>query len=238
MTRGIFIAGNESVLLSAAEAEAEKRVELYAEALIPDPFPVPGASDQSLAGRDSPPAEIKTSDPVPSKKIPLSWNPGSPISSRTLMLAAENRLGRINDALLVCSPPSVYRSAEALDPGEIETLVNSQIKGWFFLVRELALYFRSRMQGTLSLVVPETGPVGGRDSPADLLGPSASASFRALAQGLISSSVVEPFQIFGFSLPETGKEQDFAAWLFRILDEGDAKKSGKWHKFGGFSFLR
>jgi hypothetical protein len=223
MTRGILITGNESALFSAAEAEAARRVEQYAAALIPNPLPL--SETAGLPG-------------AAGGKIPLQWNPSSPISARTLTLAAENRLGRINDAILICVPPAVYRPAEALVPGEIETLVNEQIKGWFFLVRELALFFRARGGGTLALAVPEITPGGGRDAPPDLLGPSAAASFRALAQGLLSSSVNEPFQVLCFSSAETGQEAEFAAWFFKLIDEGGKKSSGKWHKYGRLGFLK
>jgi hypothetical protein len=223
MTRGIFIAGNDSVLFSSVVAEVEKRVEQYVTALIPNSPPIP-----EKAGDFS----------SPKGRIPLSWNPGSPISCRTLILAAENRLGQINDALLVCSPPGLYRQPEALVPADIESMVNNQIKGWFFLIRELALNFRSISGGTLSLVVPELIPSGGKDSPADLLGAPAAASFRALTQGLLSCAAAEPFQVLGFSLSEIGQEGTFAAWMFKILDEGGKKNSGKWHKFGKFTLFK
>jgi hypothetical protein len=224
MTRGILIAGNESSLFSAVAAETLKRVEQYAAALIPSPFLHPEAV-QAAAEQDK-------------GKIPLQWSPGSPISARTLMVAAENRLGQINDAILVCSPPALYRPAEALVPGEIENLVNDQIKGWFFLVRELALYFRSRQSGSLALAVPEILAGGGKDTPADLFGPSAAASFRAMAQGLLAASSNEPFQIMGFSSAESGAEADFAAWFFKIIDEGNRKNSGRWHKYSKLGLFR
>ncbi|MDR1863518.1 MAG: hypothetical protein LBQ67_06320 [Treponema sp.] len=226
MTRGILIAGNESSLFYALSAEAAKRVESFAVALIPNRFPFPAAEGAAA------------SVGVPTGSIALQWNPASPISARTLTLAAENRLGRIDDALLVCSPPAVYRSAETLIPAEVETLVNDHVKGWFFLVRELALVFRSRQKGTLTMAVPDLAGGGGRDSSADLLGPPAAAAFRAFAQGLLSSSASEPFQTLGFSSSEPGQETGFAAWLFRILDDAGKKNSGKWHKYSRLSFFK
>jgi hypothetical protein len=226
MTRGILIAGNESSLLFAVAAEAAKRVEAFATALIPNRFPLPASEG------------VTASAAVPEKGIPLQWNPASPISARTLTLAAETRLGRIDDALLICSPPALYRNAESLIPAEIETLVNDHIKGWFFLVRELALVFRLRQRGTLALVAPEIASGGGRDPAADLLGPPAAASFRAFAQGLLASSAGEPFQVLGFSPSEAGQEAGFAAWLFKIIDEAGKKNSGKWYKYARLSFFR
>jgi NAD(P)-dependent dehydrogenase (short-subunit alcohol dehydrogenase family) len=225
MTRGILIAGNESSLFFALSAEAAKRVESFAAALIPNRFSLPSTEGAAPAA-------------VSEGSQSLQWNPASPISARSLVLAAENRLGRVDDALLVCSPPAMYRNAETLLPAEVETLVNDHIKGWFFLVRELALVFRARQRGTLAMVVPDIAGGGGRDPAADLLGPPAAASFRAFAQGLLSSSFNEPFQVLGFSSSEAGQEAGFAAWLFKIIDEAGKKNSGKWHKYTRFSFFK
>ena len=233
MTRGILIIGNESSLFSAAAAEALKRVESFASALIPNRFPLPEgktAAAQTTSGA-----------------IPLTWNPSSSISARSLVVAAENRLKQINDAILVCSPPAIYKSAEALSPEEIEILVSDHIKGWFFLVRELLLYFRRRDSGCLSLVVPEIavgreagrkGAVGSRSISADIAGPSAAASFRAFAQSVVASHVGEPFRVMGFSTDEAGSEGEFAAWFFKMIDEGAVKNSGRWHKHSRLKLFR
>jgi len=215
MTRGILIAGNESLLYSAIAGETGKRVQQYAAAMINSPVPSRTKSDaETSKGR-----------------MPIIWNPASSISSRTLVTSAENFLGQIDEAILVCSPPAMYCPAEALVPSEVETQVNNQIKGWFFLVRELALYFRERGKGTLALVVPEKSSSGGKEYSADLLGASAAASFRALTQGLLSSAINEPFIIQGFTLSETGQEKEFAHYLFKQLDEASQKSSGKLYKF-------
>ena len=241
MTRGILIAGNESTLFSATAAEAVRRVESFASAVIPNRLPLP-------EGGNAQPSKAEIAGGV----IPLSWNPASPISARTLVLAAENRLGQINDAVVICSPPAVFKTAEALLPQEIEILVNDHIKGWFFLVRELVLYFRRKGAGTLSLVAPEIVPdsgkemwssdaaganAWGRNGQTDLLGPSAAASFRVFAQSVLASAAVEPFQIKGFTTTEAGTETDFAAWFFKILDESAGKNSGRWQRFSKRKFF-
>jgi hypothetical protein len=220
MTRGILIVGNDSGLFTAIAGEAAKRVERFAAAVIPNHFAGSGGEAVAYSAAD------------PAGQISLPWNPGSPVSARGLVLAAENRLEHIDEAVLVCVPPAVYRSAAALVPGEIETMANDYMKGWFFLVRELALIFRGRKEGVLTLVVPETAAGGGRDAVPDLLGASAAASFRAFAQGLLASSFNEPFQVLGFSVSEAGVEVPFAAFIFKIIEEKNKRNRGKWHKFG------
>ncbi|MCL2067033.1 MAG: hypothetical protein FWG99_06175 [Treponema sp.] len=227
MTRGILIAGNDSALSRALEAEAAKRVERFAVALIPNRF---AAAPQRVSAAPETPEE--------KARIPLDWNPGSSISARTLVLSAENRLEHIDEAILICSPPSIRRAAAGLPLSDVEILINDHIKGWFFLVKEITSVFTNRKRGTLALVYNEISPGGGREEAADLLGPSAAASFRALTGSLLAAAKNEPYLTMGFSGAEAGDEAGFAAFVLKTLDEGNSKSSGKLNKYGKFSFFR
>ena len=221
MTRGIFIAGNESALSRAVEAETMNRVDRFTSALIPN----------RLAGAP------KSSAQSNEKRISLDWNPSSPISARTLVLAAENRLDRIDEAILICSPPSLRSSAAELPLADIEIMINDHIKGWFFLIKELAVVFAGRRRGTLSLVYPDISGAG-KDEAADILGPSSLASFRALTQGLLAAAHSESYFTMGFSCSDSGTEAAFAAFIYKFIDEGNKRSNGKLHKFGKFSFFK
>ncbi|QQO10336.1 hypothetical protein [Breznakiella homolactica] len=223
MTRGILVAGNESSLSLAIAREAAKRVESLATAFIQNRL------DPSVAIHSETMGEGST-------HIPLNWNPGSPISARSVILAAENRLGQIDDAVLVCSPPAIRKRPNELSHGEIESIVNDNIKGWFFLVRELTLKFRARENGTLSLVMNDISP-GGKDDTVDIVGPSAAAAFRAFAQGILASSSGEPYRTIAFSSADGGNDEDFAAYIFKLIDEGGKRDSGKWYKYGKLSLF-
>jgi hypothetical protein len=146
------------------------------------------------------------------------------------VLAAENQLGQINDAILVCTPPAVRKNAEDLNPANIEIIVNDYIKGWFFLVKELAAVFKARQAGVLALVLADTAGGGGRDDT-DLIGPSVSASFHSFAQGLMASSLAVPYDVYAFSVP-AGEDNAVGAFVFKIIEEGGKRNAGKWHKFG------
>lgn len=217
MTRGILIAGAGSSLSQAIAAEAARRVEHFASAVIPGDF------------------SVLREDGLPERKegaaaVTLAWNPGSPISARSLVIAAENRLGHIDEAILVCTPPSIRKKAHELSPGGIETIVNDHIKGWFFLVRELCAVFKERKAGTLALVLSGIRDVGEKDGTVDMMGPPVAASFRALAQGVLASSLAEPYEAMAFS-SDTAEDALFAAFIFKILEEDYRRSSGKWHKY-------
>ena len=227
MIRGILIAGNESSLSRAMEAETAKRVEHFAVALIPNRLTA------SLMPRAAP-----AGGQAATARIPLDWNPGSPISARTLVLATENRLERIDEAILICSPPSVRCSASELPLADVEILINDHIKGWFSLIKELAAVFESRRRGTLALVYSDIGSGGGRDEAADLLGPSSLASFRALTRGLLTAAPGAPYVTMGFSGSAGGDEAGFASFVFKCPDDGNKRNNGKLHKYGKFALFK
>ncbi|MCL2271951.1 MAG: hypothetical protein FWC19_03985 [Treponema sp.] len=219
MTRGILIAGNDSSLTRAVEAEVTSRVEQYTAAFIPNRF------------------SGITASPVPAKekRLPLDWNPSSPISARTLVLAAENRLETIDEAILICSPPVIICGASDLPLSDVEIMVNDHIKGWFFLIKELTAIFKNRKQGLLALVYPGNNARIKKGS-SDILGSSALASFRALTKNLLAAAASEPYTTTGFS--GSGNEAAFASFILKKIDEADKSSNGKLHKFGRFSFFK
>jgi len=227
MIRGILIAGNESALSRAMEAETARRVEHFAVALIPNRLTA------SVLPRAAP-----IGGPAATARISLEWNPGSPISARTLVLAAENRLERIDEAILICSPPSIRCPAAELPLADVEILINDHIKGWFFLIKELAAVFESRGRGTLALVYSDIGTGGGKDDVADLLGPSSLASFRALTRGLLAAAPDASYVTMGFSGSDAGDEVGFASYVFKCIDDGTKRHNGKLHKYGKFTLFK
>ena len=238
MNGGILIAGNESALLHAIEAEAAAKAESFVLAIIPNRFS--GKGDRLVPSADH------------SGHILLDWNPGSPISARTLVLAAENRLGYISEAILVCDPSSACSSAAGLNLADVEVMASDHIKGWFFLARELAAAFKMRnggsnvYTGTLALVYPDSGAITGKENtkdgagtyPVDLLGPPALAAFRSLTTGLLASSSGEPYLTLGFAGGDTGDDSGFAGYIFKQLDEKNRRNSGKLFKYGKMGFFR
>jgi hypothetical protein len=236
MTKRILIAGNESALTNAIEAEAAKRVEAYTVALLPNRLSGDGAKTGLQARQENSSSDSSANQEQEKGRILLEWNPGSPISARTLIIAAENRLEYINEAILVCDPPSVRCAAADMGMANVEILVNDHIKSWFFLVKELATHFKARGEGYLALVFPEV--TSSRDDTADLLGPTALAAFRSLARGLLISALNDPYFTLGFTGAETGDEAGFATFIFKQLDEENRRSNGKLYKYGKLGFFR
>jgi len=223
MNKGILIAGNESVLTKAITAEAAGLyADRYVFTFIGNRF---GGSDISNQQREN----------TSSGAFIPEWNPGSPVSARTLVLAAENRLGRIDKAILVCDPPYAERSLINLNFADVEIMANDHIKGWFYLAKELAVIFRERSEGTIALVSPAENPGTGKENH-DLLSHAILAAFRSLTGGLLAAS--EPFLTMGFSGGESGDEAGFAAFIFKQLEEGNRRSGGKLFKYGKLNLFK
>jgi hypothetical protein len=214
MTRGILIAGNESSLAAAVISEGARRVEKLATALVLNVFN-PELGQPPISEEDE--AQIR-----------LHWNPGNPVSARSMLHQAERSLGHIDDAVLICSPPALHKPPAELTSGEIEALVSDNIKGWYFLLKETAAYFQKRGGGSLSFVLPE---INTKDDSPDLAGPVAAAAFRALADAAMQSAKNCPYAALGFAAPHGENDAAFAAYIFKTIDQA-AKSKGKWHRFG------
>ncbi|MDR0597591.1 MAG: hypothetical protein LBG14_03700 [Treponema sp.] len=237
---GLLIAGNESTLAAAIAAEAGRRFELFCAALVPNrlPYPAEGRPSGAVPGAGS------GADRGGPERGPLllDWNPGSPVSARSLVLAATNRLGRIDQAVLVCVPPAARKNPEDLNSATIEIIVEDYMKGWFFLAKELAALFKAQGAGSLALALAGAAGGGGRDD-VDLIGPSVSASFRSFAQALMAASQDALYDVFGFAVPAdsfaggSDAGDNVGTFVFKILEDG-RRNRGKWHKFGSrLSFL-
>jgi hypothetical protein len=233
---GLLIAGNESTLSLVIAAEAGRRFEHFCAALVPNRLPYPPDARPSSAGPAAEAGAAADRDGSGRGLVPLDWNPGSPVSARALALAAQNTLGRIDQAVLVCVPPAVRKNAEDLNSANIEIIVNDYIKGWFFLAKELALIFKAQGAGSLALALSDAAGGGGRDD-ADLIGPSVAASFHSFAQALMTSSQDAQYDVFGFAVPAdsflggSDPGDNVGGFVFKTLEDG-RRNRGKWHKFG------
>ncbi len=221
MTRGILIVGNTAPLTLALSQEAAKRIQSHGLALLGPTDP-----DNPLQFPPSP------------ATIPLPWTPGSPISARTLLLSAENRLSRLDEVLLVLTPPTLRIRPDQIDPAQISPMIDDYLKGWYYLIRELFRYFRQRKAGTLALVLSEAPLVTEKEESPDMLGTVVGSAFRALMQSVLASTVTNPFRLLGFSGNDPSQHEDFAEFIFKVLDEDQKKDSGKLHRFGKLNLFR
>jgi NAD(P)-dependent dehydrogenase (short-subunit alcohol dehydrogenase family) len=203
----LLIAGAGKELVSALADEAVKRGAKTALSLIPN-------QSGSMRLADSP--EM------------LDWNPGSPISARNLVLAAENRIGALTGGIIVCAAPD---NADAADfsPAGIDFIINNHVKSYMFLARELARRFHAAQSGTLALVLLE-------EPSSSLLAGPVFGAFKSFAGNLLTNLNTEYFRTAAFVCEEkiSPPMNEFAAYIFKTLSENKKLDGGKWFKFTKF----
>jgi hypothetical protein len=193
----MLIAGAGEELITALSGEAEKRGARTAVAVI--------------AGRNG--GNRRQTDGPGGNPAPPNWNPGSPVSARGLVLTAENRIGPLGGAIVVCSAPDESETRD-FSPAGIESIVDNHIKSYMFLSRELVRYFQQKKAGTLAFALFETPPNG-------LLTASVFGAFRNFSDSLLERSNTEHLKMASFLCDEKNPTpaSEFAAYILKTLTE-------------------
>lgn len=156
---------------------------------------------------------------------------GSFAAARAAVMAASNRLGRIDAALLVLDPRSPDEAEVGAGasggPREIERAIDSRLKGAVHLVRELMAEFDRSGSGRLVLAVRV--PDEATSDPLTLL---VDGALRAWIKALFATLDGKPWYLLAAEL--RGVDDDQALQTLRKLLEGDAARlAGRWHRVGG-----
>ena len=159
----------------------------------------------------------------------IEWNRRSPISARSVLLKAENAADSVEELFVVYSPESLTVPFHETGASRIEELVDANIKGYLFLLREaLGYLLRHGEGGGLNIVV--------RDRGSELVPPLESAvsnAFRSTVRSIMSFYEEEPVRIRGFHAPESKEGREFAQYILDTIQEKGEKSAGRWNKFGG-----
>lgn len=158
--------------------------------------------------------------------VVVPWNRASAFSARNLILQCRNINRPLDAALLVCTPRPETDILANIEPAVLDRFVDEEIKGRVFLARELAAEFSRQGSGILSLVAYQNGtPLGALDS-------LAMGAFHAFAQELFVSQAEAPWLTQGYSCAAQ-LDADFAAFIFKGMEEATKRNSGHWSKFTG-----
>lgn len=168
----------------------------------------------------------------------VPWNRPSTLSARTVPLAAKNRFGSLDQAILVFDTPlleAAFPPDDSLSPVRV---ADEYIRGYMLLVRELGLLFAAQGKGRFVFALRARDAAAERSSPsaANLPISVAEAAFIRLAEetalscGGSKDSAVQ-------SLLVRMENQDDAGnlpWLTEQLmaPAGNRSQGGRWLKAG------
>ncbi|WP_455381708.1 hypothetical protein [Salinispira pacifica] len=214
MERHLLIAGRGSAVLDALAQEARS------------------AKDRLLRTLDAGQEKPLLPEGQTDSTAYTIWNRRSPLSARSVVIRATNVLEKIDEAFIVfSSADDKFSPFHELSPADIELRVDSDVKGYIFLVKEIVAQFSRQGSGAVSLVLQY--PASSLGSP---IGAAAVAAFRSIGEQLFNAYQNEPFSLRGFeSTSDDAKE--FARYLFTAGQEKAEKLRGRWHRYGGKSGL-
>ncbi len=165
----------------------------------------------------------------------IPWNRRSPLSAKTFILEGANAFERIDEAFLVYAPGGEGRVVHDSSLADIEETLDENLKGFFFLLKELFSRFEKQRSGILSCVYYDKGMENLPPLEAAVAG-----AFRSLVPTLQQNYRNEGFLVRGFHAT-ADQPREFAQYLLGFSERTE-KTAGRWVKYSGkagfFSFGR
>lgn len=166
----------------------------------------------------------------------VEWNRRSPISSRFVMLQADNKQLDIDHAVILFNPSNDKTPVHELASASVEERLDFDMKGYLFLLKELVAYFLKRRKGSFTFVIQNTGPEVLPPMDALLQG-----SFYNLAESMFTYYQNEPLTFRGIETKLAANRQ-VAEFILQTVVEDQPRSRSKWIKYTGktglFSFGR
>lgn len=158
----------------------------------------------------------------------LEWNRRSPISARSVLLAAENRSEGVEELFLVYAPESEATAFHETQASAIEEAIDRSVKGHLFLLRELFSYSLRRGGVAINVVM--------QDRSGEVVPPleaAVSGAFLSAVRSLMTFYAEEAVTIRGFHSVGVKEGREFARYILDSIRDRPEKSAGRWNKYGG-----
>jgi hypothetical protein len=142
-----------------------------------------------------------------------------------LVLKSQRTLGTIHQALVVHSVSGTPDELSSASLTQIDAVVDADVKGYLYLLRELIYAFRRQASGTLACIAH-------RPQELTSVGSGVFEGFIGLVESLLSSSVAEPFTLNGY-VSESANLAEFARFIYQGNEERNTKTRGRWQRYTG-----
>ncbi len=174
----------------------------------------------------------------------LVWNRSSPISSRSLIVQAENKYSHIDEALLIFDASNYATRFSVFDAACFTRAVDEMMLGYFYLTTELLQRFEQRKKPLSITFLLQTAPNQEGESKLSIPVLTAQETFVAFAQHFVTEhEKTDGLHILLAKDEANSPDETVATWLYEFLDTGVKKNACTWFKTGSkptglFSFLK
>ena len=155
----------------------------------------------------------------------LNWTSRSPLSAGTIVRSLTNQFSNMEHVYIIYSPGVENRAFHELPSSAIETIIDDQVKGYTFLLKELFALTRKKKNIFLHCIVYTGG--------SEILAPQDAAALgyvRSLISSLFTFYQNEEILINGFESSSPDHEA-FASFIQRQIFEVRNKINRKWFRF-------
>ena len=167
----------------------------------------------------------KKVNPGTSNLIEIPWNNRSPLSAKNIILECQNKMEGFDDILNIFSSEQNNKPIHEISSAEIESSIDSNLKGNLFILKEVILYFQKTGTGNISLIHDiEQG---------EILAPLyavETGGLSTLTKSLFVSYQNEQLTINSYR-SNSGELTDYAEYIFNSINERTKPVHGKIFKF-------
>ena len=163
---------------------------------------------------------------IPEEVQTASWNRRSALSARTLVLHAQNLFGSVDEAIVFFSPIRETVPFHESSIVSIENRTDAEVKGFLFLLREIASAFQKQSAGRLTIAVNDLD----RETRSPLEAMSI-ASFVAAAESLFRYYDGEQISVRLAALRPDSEPEGFPGHVLELADATDPRKVRGWNSY-------
>ena len=177
------------------------------------------------------PAQL-SGDDAEENLILIPWNRTSTLSVNNVIVESVNRLESIDGMVFLFQPVIDYKPIHELGLAQVESYIDTYVKGSIYLLREVLGYFQKRQRGSLYIVIHISGlevlP------PIDAVGTGAIESF---TNSLFTLYQNEKVNINGFT-SNSADTREFAEYIHNTIRQKARTTHGKWYRFSDRSLWK
>lgn len=180
-----------------------------------------GGSPASLPGEE-----------VEENLILIPWNRTSSLSVHNVIVESVNRMESIEELVFLFQPAIDNKPIHELGLSQIESYIDTYVKGSIYLLREVLGYFQKKQRGALYVVLH----IAGLEvlPPIDAVGMGAIESF---TNSLFTLYQNENVNINGFT-SDSSDSREYAGFVFNTIQQKARTSHGKWYRFSDRSLWK
>ena len=157
--------------------------------------------------------------------LEIPWNNRSPLSAKDIILECRNKMDGFDNSLTVFSSQQNNKPIHDSSSADIENVIDTNIKGNIFILKEIILYFQKQGKGNISLIhdIEQSEIV----SPLNAV---ETGGFSSLANSLFAFYQNENLAINSFK-SNSSEWEDYAEYIYKNISERENQIHGKVFKF-------